>query len=199
MNCSTSPGWNGKKDYMVARPNSCIIYLTYVANLVKEGYVSFRYLFDKSTTAYFEFSVTNQMCQTQNDELKLLRRSSDWILETKKLKPGLNFLTWKIIPLGSYTDALQHSIFIQSIEITGLAFVSECTDCPAGTYSDRSKSRECKLCPKNTYSNNLGSRSCKGCEPDSYSYEGPIKCIKKQPCKDEDYKMIDPICENVSF
>ncbi|CAD5110887.1 DgyrCDS252 [Dimorphilus gyrociliatus] len=193
--CPKSAGWIGKKDYIVAQPDSCMIRLTYVANLVKEGSVTFRYLYDTATTAYFAFSVTNQMCQRQNDQRKSLTRSSYWVSQTVRLNPGLNFLTWKVVPLDSRSDELQHSIFIQSIEITGLAFVSECTDCPAGSYSDQPKSVGCKPCPINTFSDNLGSISCQDCEKDSYSFEGHTKCIKKLPCREDDYKMVDPVCK----
>ena len=50
---------------------------------------------------------------------------------------------------------------------------SECSDCPAGKYSDRGG--PCLSCPAGKYSK-AGNATCTTCEPDTFSSEGSSEC-----------------------
>lgn len=78
---------------------------------------------------------------------------------------------------------------------TGVAHSSECTECPAGTYSEPGAS-ECKECEENTYAPR-GSSKCLPCDPvTEYAPKGSAECLPRPPCTSRDYYEIDSPCDD---
>lgn len=60
------------------------------------------------------------------------------------------------------------------LDISGLAFAPECTECPEGTFSSLYGAQHCEPCGENEFSQK-GSTKCQQCPPNMWA--GKIKII----------------------
>ncbi|KAK3589467.1 hypothetical protein CHS0354_030589 [Potamilus streckersoni] len=197
-NCSSSE-WKPYGNYIGVRPADCGSTLIYAARLVKPGTLTFIYQQTAHQIAYIHFTVQNDQCQaTDKEDGKWLSGSEGgkWETVTMDLKSGLNILSWKAISVETDNDnpQAQPVIVIKKIEISGVAFTSECSKCKNGSYSS-SGSHSCTPCPINTYSGH-GASQCTPCDPATeFSDLGASVCQKKPPCTEKDYYMVQSPCD----
>ncbi|KAJ8301946.1 hypothetical protein KUTeg_020933 [Tegillarca granosa] len=196
-NCSRSE-WVPHGSYISSLPGDCASQLTYSALLVKDGTLTYEYQYTDSE-AIFHFVIKNNECQSYSSHTNQWPdiTSEGKFKEVKvHLKKGLNVLTWKTIGVYNMDEAKRHNkpIRIRKIEITGVAYTSQCTNCKAGTYSSDGAAM-CTPCQENSYSDK-GSSQCKPCDAKTeYSSAGSSKCLKRPPCEKRDYYVIEGHCD----
>ncbi|GAB6028023.1 hypothetical protein CHUAL_002249 [Chamberlinius hualienensis] len=190
-------GWKTSGEYIESDPAPCTSLLTYTVKLVKPGLLIYTYQYVDDSVV-FQFQAQNDQCQSFEDAEQsrwpLLTDEGKWHSVSVPLKTGLNVLQWKTI--GMSAEGLhRHSkaVLIGSIEISGMAYTSECLPCRNGTHSGEG-SKECELCPINYYSS-LGSSDCRECMATHYAAKGSAKCLLREPCTDKDYYQVHGSCD----
>ncbi|XP_013411931.1 UPF0577 protein KIAA1324-like homolog isoform X2 [Lingula anatina] len=189
-NCSNS-GWVAKGAYLSANAEDrCYTKLIYTTDLVRAGYLRFEYQFRDETNQLFHINVQNSQCatSTRGGNLWLTgTEEGEWKRKHINLKQGPNTLVWKVMAFN--TGQTKHSfkpVLIRNVEISGVAYTSECTKCRNGTHSDEG-ANICSLCKENTYSLH-GAASCTPCDQlTEYSEAGATKCLPRPACKESDY------------
>ncbi|KAL5013570.1 hypothetical protein ScPMuIL_007840 [Solemya velum] len=193
-NCTKS-AWHPDGDYIAVTPGECASSLIYSAILVKPGRVSFEYQ-HSDDESIFRFVVQNDQCQTVGDTSEWLDTTGEgsWNTVSVELTTGLNMMYWKTIGALVEDDETGKPIRLRKVEITGVAFTSECTDCEMGTYS-KEKSSHCTPCPPNTYALQ-GSAECAPCEQNThYSEAGASQCIERPVCTEQDFYSFQSPCD----
>ncbi len=91
------------------------------------------------------------------------------------LKEGLNLLHWSNLGVSSERGSAQikKPVLISKVEISGVAFTSQCTKCRPGTYSEEGADH-CDECPANTFSEKAAA-GCSSCDLDTYSGKSFLK------------------------
>jgi len=204
INC-TGLGWHAIGKFLVADVRDCTAVLMYTANLVQAGSVSFVYQ-NENDDIFFSFEVENSQCQSSLDSganngfLKSTAQGK-FRRETFELKSGINVLYWRAFkPLWTASRPgesghHQKGLAIQSIDIIGVAYTSECTACKAGTFSETGSS-QCTDCPLNTFSHK-GSSQCTNCDTLSeYSDAGAEECLTRPACTVNDYYQYNSPCDS---
>lgn len=193
-NC-TGAGWLPRDKYLVTDLSECTSILVYIADLVQPGSVTFTYQ-NSDNNLLFMFEVQNSKCQTVKDKTRsrYLRTTDEgtWKDEQVQLNSGVNRLYWRAFSTVGKTP-LRKNIMIQKIEITGVAYTSECTQCPPGTYSGKGM-MYCLECAANTFSGK-GSNRCVECNHnEEYSDPGASKCKSRPPCTADDFFVTNTPC-----
>ncbi|KAM9342750.1 endosome/lysosome-associated apoptosis and autophagy regulator 1 [Pholidichthys leucotaenia] len=191
--CSNST-WTPKGDYIASNTDECTAVLSYAVILKKPGSVSFEYFYPDDSI-YFEFFVQNDQCQSTNSDSRWMKISeSNWSQYKAQLNKGNNVLYWT-----TTTYALQDSavkpVLLRNIQVSGVAYSSECFHCKPGTYSSTPGSARCTPCPANTYSNK-GATVCHDCEDDKYAVTGSGTCQPRPACTNSDYFYTHTPCDS---
>ncbi|XP_035825827.1 endosome/lysosome-associated apoptosis and autophagy regulator family member 2 [Aplysia californica] len=194
-NCSRAE-WKPRSSYIMSVPGDCPSNLLFSAKLVRAGKVSFEYQYTDPETI-FHFMVQNDQCQAldgeDNDKWPAVTTEGKWATIVVELKSGMNVLQWRTIgALSEMMHSTVSPILIRKIEITGVAYTSECTKCANGTYSSGGTSF-CQICPVNTFSNH-GASQCLPCKDGEYSEPGSATCTEKPPCTEFDYYSFQTAC-----
>ncbi|XP_023228240.1 UPF0577 protein KIAA1324-like, partial [Centruroides sculpturatus] len=143
--------------------------------------------------------VQNDQCQTVAEAKKYKwppsTEEGEWKIMTMQLKAGLNILYWKTIGMSLGDNGRKPKpVRIKSIEITGVAYTSECSPCEPGTYSSEG-SKLCTPCAENTYSGK-GASSCIACNnATQYAPKGSAYCLNQPPCTEQDFYEIRSPCD----
>ncbi|XP_060575357.1 endosome/lysosome-associated apoptosis and autophagy regulator family member 2-like isoform X2 [Ruditapes philippinarum] len=187
--------WTPKGSYIAVLPGDCAANLIYSTTLLKAGTLTFQYQFPSATTI-FHIVVQNDQCQASSDKDSSRWPDStnegEWQTITLNLKSGFNVITWRVIGIGSTDDT--SPLLIRKMTVTGVAYTSECSKCPAGTYSSE-RATICTLCPANKYSLE-GAMSCSDCDVNKYySTPGSVNCTERPPCTESDYYHILKPCD----
>lgn len=198
-NCSDY-GWKTQKSFISSYGGPCAATLTYSVKLVKPGVLSYTYQYT-DPSIIFNFEAQNDQCQSieEVEKYKWPRTTEEgkWRTSTVDLKAGLNVLYWKTLGM-SFTDAKGKKtkpVRIKSIEISGVAYTSECTPCNPGTYSSLG-SKLCTPCAENTYSAS-GASECTPCDTvTQYSPKGSSNCLDRPPCTEQDYFKLHTPCDD---
>ncbi|KAK3769646.1 hypothetical protein RRG08_004898 [Elysia crispata] len=195
-NCSRSE-WTPRGSYIMSMPGQCPSNLIFSAKLVKAGKVSFEYQYT-DPDSIFHFMVQNDQCQAssgENDKWPDITEKGKWASVVINLKSGMNVLQWRTIgALATMMQRIASPVLIRKIEITGVAYTSECTKCPNGTFSQGGTSF-CQTCPPNTFSH-LGANECKKCKDSEYSEGGASKCVPRPPCTEYDFYQFQKPCDD---
>ncbi|XP_028653915.1 endosome/lysosome-associated apoptosis and autophagy regulator 1 [Erpetoichthys calabaricus] len=191
-NCSNST-WIPKGDYIASSVDECTSILSYSVNLKQSGKVTFDYYYPDARI-FFEFYVQNDQCQSEGSQNQWMQITENkWISYNLDLQRGNNVLFWKTTGL-SPDSSVPKPVLIRAVDITGVAYTSECFPCKAGTYSSKPGSSICSPCPANTYSNK-GATVCQQCDKNSYSETGSGTCQKRLSCTEKDYFYIHMPCD----
>lgn len=196
-NCSEY-GWKAMGSYIASYGGLCAATLSYSVKLVKPGAVIYVYQF-ADDSVIFNFEVQNDQCQTVAEAKKYKwppsTEEGEWKIMTMQLKAGLNILYWKTIGMSLGDNGRKPKpVRIKSIEITGVAYTSECSPCEPGTYSSEG-SKLCTPCAENTYSGK-GASSCIPCNNDTqYAPKGSAACLNQPPCTEQDFYEIRSPCD----
>ncbi|CAG0913583.1 unnamed protein product [Notodromas monacha] len=148
----------------------------------------------------------------EHDEMPQKTARGEWRNITVPLSAGPNVLRWKTLGLydESHPVLIQrihvsgklpgHCTFryfwalalaaIAAIKLfeshsPGVGYISNCSKCPAGTYSAEGASY-CEACPENTRSNE-GSNACERCLENQFSTPGSAFCVDRPVCLKKDY------------
>ncbi|XP_033096510.1 UPF0577 protein KIAA1324-like homolog, partial [Anneissia japonica] len=113
------------------------------------------------------------------------------------LSMGMNVISWKAIGMNFEDNTKTSPIRIKSIEIMGLSYTSQCTNCPSGTYSAQAGSTECEMCKANSYSGPKAT-ACTPCPDTHYSNAGSSNCTVRKACTANDYFESKTPCNNNS-
>nr|XP_014351906.1 PREDICTED: UPF0577 protein KIAA1324 homolog [Latimeria chalumnae] len=191
-NCTMST-WVARGDYIASNRDECTATLMYSVNLKQTGRVSFEYFYpDKNL--FFEFFVQNDQCQSSETESRWMKSTDNgWEFHDVELSRGNNVLYWRTTGF-SLASRAPKPVLLKNIDITGVAYTSECFPCKPGTFSNSSGSSVCQVCPRNTYSNK-GAASCQGCNKQQYSEAGSGSCKDRPPCTDKDYFYTHTRCD----
>ncbi|KAH7948001.1 hypothetical protein HPB52_017604 [Rhipicephalus sanguineus] len=197
VNCSAY-GWKAFQPYVASQGGPCVSVLTYSAKLVKPGVLTYTYQYTDDTVI-FNFEAQNDQCQSieHSERYKWPQTTEEgkWKTMNVNLQAGLNVLYWKTVGMDAGEGKTNRPVKIKSIEISGVAYTSECTPCAPGTYSDTEGAVECKPCPLNTYS--IGDASeCKACGPEEFALPGSSQCGKRPACTPDDYYEIRSPCDH---
>ncbi|ESP03535.1 hypothetical protein LOTGIDRAFT_81462, partial [Lottia gigantea] len=198
VNCSKST-WQPRGSYIAALPGDCTTILVFSTKLVKAGAVQFEYQYT-DPDIIFHFMVQNDQCQAAGDDdasqWPKVTEEGQWRKQSVNLKSGMNVIQWRTIGvLSDLSPSKQIPILIRNIEISGVAYTSECTKCRNGTYSSGGNNF-CADCPKNTFSHR-GEGTCQPCDTAiQYSLPGATKCLIRPACKESDYFEHQTPCEN---
>uniref|UniRef100_A0A0B7AI94 MRH domain-containing protein n=1 Tax=Arion vulgaris TaxID=1028688 RepID=A0A0B7AI94_9EUPU len=187
-NCSRSE-WTPRGSYIMSVPGQCPSNLLFSAKLIMAGTLSFEYQYT-DPESIFHFVVQNDQCQAvDSDETEKwpeITNEGRWSTIKVNLKTGMNVLQWRTI--GALSELIHSSVspvLIRKIEITGVAYTSECTKCPNGTYSGEGSSF-CLLCPADQFSVH-GANKCESCKSWEYAEPGSAQCTARPPCTEFDY------------
>ncbi|XP_071960106.1 endosome/lysosome-associated apoptosis and autophagy regulator family member 2-like isoform X2 [Antedon mediterranea] len=186
-NCNES-AWVPRNGFISSPGNDCQVSLVYSANLKKAGYVKFIYSYAEEDTI-FHVRISNDQCQETGhgiDRWPDATGEGQWKEIKIDLSMGMNVISWKAIGMNFEDSTKTSPIRIKLIEINGLSYTSQCTDCPSGTYSDTSGSTDCLVCSANSFSA-AGATSCTACPDTHYSHAGSSNCTVRQACKQDDY------------
>lgn len=194
-NCSRS-GWTPRGSYIMSLPDACPTNLIFSTKLIKAGKVTFEYQYTDQD-AIFHFLVQNDQCQAYADDgyerWPKMTREGKWSTVVVELKSGMNVLEWRSIgALSEMMHTTASPILIRKIEISGVAYTSECTKCANGTYSSGGSSF-CQVCPANHYSGH-GEQQCTACLDSEYADPGSAKCQPKPACTEYDYYRYQKPC-----
>ncbi|KAG8189614.1 hypothetical protein JTE90_018969 [Oedothorax gibbosus] len=200
VNCSDYT-WKPKKSFIASHGGPCAAMLTYSVELVKPGVLTYTYQYT-DPSILFNFEAQNDQCQSIEDVEKYkwprVTEEAKWRTSQVELKAGLNVLYWKTVGMG-FSDKKQPSkpVRIKKIEISGVAYTSECSPCEPGYYSS-SGSKWCTPCPENTYSE-AGSSDCAPCDSlTQYSPKGSARCLPRPSCTKADYYQMHAPCDDSS-
>ncbi|OWF54250.1 UPF0577 protein KIAA1324-like homolog isoform X2 [Mizuhopecten yessoensis] len=199
INC-TDTEWKPKGEFIASYPGPCSSNLVYSVTLVQPGSVTFEYQYTDSASM-FQFKVQNDQCQSVADQ-----EASSWPGPTKEgefkqinlvLKTGLNVIIWRTMGLNiGDTKTKYKPVMIRKIEVTGVAYTSECTKCRAGTHSSKEGAQFCTPCDVNTFSER-GAAQCNPCDAATlYSRKGASKCLARPVCTDRDYYETQAPCNS---
>ncbi|XP_072223359.1 endosome/lysosome-associated apoptosis and autophagy regulator 1 [Leuresthes tenuis] len=191
--CSNST-WTPKGDYVASNTDECTATLSYAVSLKKPGTLSFEYFYPDNGI-YFEFFVQNDKCQSTDSGSRWMRISeNNWSQYKVELRNGNNVLYWK-----TKAYALQNSVgkpvLLRNIQVSGVAYTSECFHCKPGTHSSKAGSAHCIACPADTYSNK-GATVCHKCEQDKYAEPGSGSCKPRPACTTNDYFYTHTPCDS---
>nr|XP_004558730.2 UPF0577 protein KIAA1324 homolog [Maylandia zebra] len=191
--CSNST-WTPKGDYIASNTDECTATLSYAVNLKQPGSLSFEYFYP-DTSIYFEFFVQNDQCQSTDSNSRWMRISeSSWSKYTVELNKGNNVLYWRTIAYSLQGSAVK-PVLLRNIQISGVAYTSECFHCKPGTHSANPGSARCTPCPADTYSNK-GATTCHECEEDKYAVVGSASCKPRPACTSSDYFYTHTPCDS---
>lgn len=188
LNC-TQYGWKAFAPYVASLGGPCVSVLTYSAKLVKPGVLTYTYQYTDDTVI-FNFEAQNDQCKSiEHSEMYKWPQTTEegkWKTMNVNLQAGLNVLYWKTVGMDAGEGKTNRPVKIKSIEISGVAYTSECTPCEPGTFSDQEGAVECKPCPINTFS--IGDSSkCTPCRAEEYALPGSSECGTRPPCTSDDY------------
>ncbi|KAM6924795.1 endosome/lysosome-associated apoptosis and autophagy regulator 1 [Xenentodon cancila] len=191
--CSNST-WTPKGDYVASNTDECTATLSYAVSLKEPGTLSFEYFYPDSGI-YFEFFVQNDQCQSTDSKSRWMKISrSSWSQYKVELSNGNNVLYWR-----TTTYALQgspvKSVLLRNIQVSGVAYTSECFHCKPGTHSATAGSAHCTPCPADTYSNK-GATVCHECDQDKYAEPGSGSCKPRPACTNSDYFYTHTPCDS---
>ncbi|KAH9519112.1 hypothetical protein Btru_074774 [Bulinus truncatus] len=191
--------WTPRGNYIMSIPSHCPSDLLFSAKLVRPGKVTFEYQYT-DTDSLFHFTVQNDQCQASdsedNDKWPEITSEGKWATVVVSLKTGMNVLRWRTIgALSEMTHSTVSPILIGKIEITGVAYTSECSKCPNGTWSSGGTSF-CHLCSADHYSGH-GAVQCSECPPTEYSEPGSASCTVRPPCTMYDYYSYQNPCDKL--
>ncbi|BFZ10557.1 hypothetical protein BsWGS_13596 [Bradybaena similaris] len=196
-NCSRSE-WSPRGNYIMSMAGPCPSSLLFSAKLVKAGKLSFEYQYTDIETVFY-FSAQNDQCQAIEDDSDSrwpnLTAEGTWSTMEVDLKTGMNVLQWRTV--GNLLESEYSSInpvLIRKIEITGVAYTSECTKCASGTYSSGGAAF-CQACPADHFSV-YGAVQCQPCLQSEYSAPGSAQCSPRPPCTEYDYVGYQKPCSN---
>ncbi|CAH1264541.1 KIAA1324L, partial [Branchiostoma lanceolatum] len=188
-NCSEVT-WEPKGDFIASGSGDCTTTLVYAANLKKAGKVTFTYQYIDDNTIFHVY-VQNEQCQTVMDsdtnKWPDTTEEGKWKEESIDLTSGNNVIYWKTTGLSFGNERKPKPVFIKKITIEGVAYTSECTKCPPGTYTDQPGQSECAKCPRNQRAEHEGSAECVACNATEYAEAGSSQCTPMPPCKTQDY------------
>ncbi|XP_053377505.1 endosome/lysosome-associated apoptosis and autophagy regulator family member 2-like isoform X2 [Mercenaria mercenaria] len=187
--------WTPKGSYIAVLPGECAANLIFSTTLLKAGKLSFEYQFP-STTTIFHITVQNDQCQASGDKDSSkwpdTTNEGEWQSLTLSLKSGFNVITWRVIGIGTTEET--SPLLLRKMSVNGVAYTSECTKCPAGTYSSASATI-CTPCRANKFSKE-GATSCSDCDVKKYySVAGSTNCTERPPCTEADYYHILKPCD----
>uniref|UniRef100_A0A669CZR2 Endosome-lysosome associated apoptosis and autophagy regulator 1 n=1 Tax=Oreochromis niloticus TaxID=8128 RepID=A0A669CZR2_ORENI len=187
--CSNST-WTPKGDYIASNTDECTATLSYAVNLKQPGTLSFEYFYPDNSI-YFEFFVQNDQCQSTDSNSRWMRISENsWSKYTVELNKGNNVLYWRTIAYSLQSSAVK-PVLLRNIQISGVAYTSECFHCKPGTHSANPGSARCTPCPADTYSNK-GATTCRECEEDKYA----ASCKPRPACTSSDYFYTHTPCDS---
>ncbi|RVE70455.1 hypothetical protein OJAV_G00064830 [Oryzias javanicus] len=191
--CSNST-WTPKGDYVASNTDECTATLSYAVSLKKPGTVTFEY-FHPDSNIYFEFFVQNDQCQSTESESRWMKVSEkDWNQHRVDLTSGNNVLYWRTTSYALQGSAVK-PVLLRNIQVSGVAYTSECFHCKPGTHTSKAGSARCTPCPADTYSNK-GATVCHECEKDKYSEPGSGSCKQRPACTTRDYFYTHTPCDS---
>ncbi|XP_028265499.1 UPF0577 protein KIAA1324 isoform X2 [Parambassis ranga] len=191
--CSNST-WIPKGEYIASNTDECTATLSYAVSLKKPGTLSFEYFYPDSSI-YFEFFVQNDQCQSTDSDSRWMKISeSSWSQYKVDLRKGNNVLYWRTTAYSLQGSALK-PVLLRNIQVSGVAYTSECFHCKPGTYSAKQGSARCTPCPAGSYSNK-GATVCHECDPDKYSEAGSGSCKTRPVCTNRDYFYTHTPCDS---
>ncbi|XP_054905643.1 endosome/lysosome-associated apoptosis and autophagy regulator 1 [Poeciliopsis prolifica] len=193
INCSNST-WTAKGDYVASNTDECTATLSYTVSLKTPGALSFEYFYPDSSI-YFEFFVQNDECQATDSDSRWMRISeTNWSHYKIELSTGNNVLYWRTTTFSLLGSAVK-PVLLRNIQVSGVAYTSECFHCKPGTHSSTAGSARCAPCPADTYSNK-GATVCHDCESDSYAVSGSGSCKPRPACTENDYFYTHTPCDS---
>eukprot|EP01119_Soliformovum_irregulare_P019285 TRINITY_DN606_c0_g1_i1.p1 TRINITY_DN606_c0_g1~~TRINITY_DN606_c0_g1_i1.p1 ORF type:complete len:1056 (+),score=151.68 TRINITY_DN606_c0_g1_i1:23-3190(+) len=143
--------------------------------LVRPGSISYRYRI--STEQGFD-----GMKFLINGTLIFSTSNTGWTTYTRSLAAGHHTVQWVYFKDYSITRGEDRGI-ISSITLLGTSYgVTQCRQCPPGTYSNETVPVECQPCPANTHQDQFGQSSCLPCPAGTYSLEGATTCTSQINC-----------------
>lgn len=196
-NC-TELGWVPKDTYIASLPGDCSSSLVYSVTLVRPGRVTFSYQYTDDDSI-FHFQIQNDQCQSIGSKdaqrWPAMTDEGQWKTISAELKSGINLLIWKTMGVNSAArSAIKKPTLIREIEITGVAYTSQCSPCRAGTFSGQG-AIVCEECPINTFSSR-GSDQCMQCNTETeYAEPGSDTCSQRPPCTSNDYFTYNTPCD----
>ncbi|KAM9752012.1 endosome/lysosome-associated apoptosis and autophagy regulator 1 isoform 1-T1 [Menidia menidia] len=191
--CSNST-WMPKGDYIASNTDECTATLSYAVSLKKTGTLSFEYFYPDGSI-YFEFFVQNDKCQSTDSESRLMKISeSNWSQYQTELRNGNNVLFWRTTAYALQKTAVK-PVLLRNIQVSGVAYTSECFHCKPGTHSVKAGSARCTPCPADTFSNK-GATVCHECEQDKYAEPGSGSCKDRPACTTSDYFYTHTPCDS---
>ncbi|CAB4029663.1 Hypothetical predicted protein, partial [Paramuricea clavata] len=146
------------------KPDQCEA--TGLASLKKDGLVTFSYQ-SPSSDVFFNVYVRNEQCMMRSGQqfykYPARTRNFQWNNDTVHLKRGHNLIVWQaaLFPNNRKLERNGEPVLIKSIRVQGVAYTSECSPCPAGSFTKSESTTSCTPCPA-----------------DYYSGEGATECIK---------------------
>ncbi|XP_052285600.1 endosome/lysosome-associated apoptosis and autophagy regulator family member 2-like isoform X2 [Dreissena polymorpha] len=197
INCSMH-AWTPKGSYVAVLPSECVSKLVYSVSLVKAGHLTFQYQNPGDSAMLFHVNVQNDQCQSANDKDSTVypKQTNDgsWKSATVKLKSGFNVITWYILGMEVTDDV--SPVLVRDIHVTGAAYTSDCSKCPAGTYSSEG-AEMCSPCPINTACKK-GTQVPERCESETqYAPIGSSECKTRPACSEVDfYQSMKPCVNN---
>lgn len=199
-NCTNSSLWKAKGMYLVSGYDACTSQLTLAITLKKDGSVTFTYQ-SSSADVMFSVYVRNEQCMMSTGDHAYMYPSRtkhfQWGNATVNLKRGHNVISWQtaLFPSNDERHRDREPVLIKSIKVHGVAYASECTPCPAGTYSKKVATKMCTPCLADYYSSEKATE-CKKCDTKTeYSRPGSSSCSKRKPCTVNDYIEIHSQCD----
>ncbi|XP_035677340.1 endosome/lysosome-associated apoptosis and autophagy regulator family member 2-like [Branchiostoma floridae] len=161
-----------------------------VITYLKAGKITFTYQYIDDNTIFHVY-VQNEQCQTvmDSDTNKWPDTTEEgaWKEESIDLTSGNNVIYWKTTGLSFGNERKPKPVFIKKITIEGVAYTSECTKCPPGTYTDQPGQSECKVCEENHHQPQPGQRNCQNCPRNHYAEAGAAQCTPMPACEAKDY------------
>uniref|UniRef100_A0A1I7XFU5 Ephrin_rec_like domain-containing protein n=1 Tax=Heterorhabditis bacteriophora TaxID=37862 RepID=A0A1I7XFU5_HETBA len=176
-------GWVIRNEELLYIPTPCISRLSFSASLVRAGFAEYSYHMPRNNRALsLQVDVRNQQCQSYRRRIEL--RSGT-----------VKYLSWTVSNSAGM-KASSEPIRIARIDILGLAFIQECSPCPAGTYSDIG-SAECIACAAGFHSSK-GAGKCERCPESQFSGPKSAICVNRPPCRQSDFYPVTESCNNGS-
>ncbi|KAM7404642.1 hypothetical protein PAMP_011972 [Pampus punctatissimus] len=192
--CSNST-WTPKGDYIASNTDECTATLSYAVSLKEPGTIFFEYFYP-DYRIYFEFYVQNDQCQSTDSESRGMKISDrNWSQYRVELNSGTNVLYWRTTTYAPLQDSAVKPVLLRNINISGVAYTSECFHCKPGTYSANKGSARCAPCPADTFSNK-GATVCHQCDADKYAEAGSGSCKARPACTKSDYFYTHTPCDS---
>ncbi|XP_065178083.1 endosome/lysosome-associated apoptosis and autophagy regulator family member 2-like [Sycon ciliatum] len=195
-------GWSAHFGDLVMTNAECSSSVSVEIDLVKDGEIRIQYSYPTTAPFYLMLEVKSYTCSGTSGPVhfyKALNHTSmplesfEW--QTIELKAGHNVLA--LIAITNYKDTEAGlPLRIRRVEVTGLAYATACTACPAGTFSDKARSPWCTKCVNMMYSDAEASTKCKSCDPVSqYPSDDHSECVQRKPCTKDDYWKVYDACD----